>query len=196
MQILRMFSGLTGWICALLLPSGIVAADDESLSSASPPWHISNEQPVDSLYIPRDIQKAYDKGTRSTDGKPGPNYWQNHSSHNMRITVSPPDRRVQGEQEIIYTNNSPDALDHLLFRMYMNSHQPEAMRDKPYPSEFLSKGITVEEFSVDGKVMDWAKNGGNFADFNIPEAQFIASNSTSPCLQRAASASRCAGIMN
>lgn len=168
MRALQKLGGLTALVSALALSSGVVAADENPPSPASPPWQISDEQPSDALYIPRDIQKAYDKGTRSPDGKPGPNYWQNHSTHNMRITVSPPDKRVQAEQEIIYTNNSPDTLDHLLFRMYMNSHQPEAMRDKPHPTDFLNKGIIVEEFSVEGQSVAWENNGGQFASLNIP----------------------------
>lgn len=168
MGAVRYFGRMCGFLFALAGTVGALAADEKNAGSSSPPWQISDEQPSDALYVPRDIQAAYDKGTRSRDGKPGPKYWQNHSKHNMRITVSPPDRRVQGEQEIIYTNNSRDTLDHLLFRLYMNSHRPEAMRDKPRPTEFLNNGITVEEFSIDGKVMDWEKNGGNFASLNIP----------------------------
>ena len=37
-----------------------------------------------SLYMPRDIQNAFKKETRSLDGKPGKNYWQNHGK---RITL-------------------------------------------------------------------------------------------------------------
>jgi uncharacterized protein (UPF0147 family) len=29
------------------------------------------------LYMPRNIRKAYDKGTRDISGAPGKNYWQN-----------------------------------------------------------------------------------------------------------------------
>ena len=31
------------------------------------------------LYMPRDIQKAFNKGTRQADGNPGKKYWQNHA---------------------------------------------------------------------------------------------------------------------
>ncbi len=37
--------------------------------------------------MPRNIKAAYAKGTRSMDGKPGKNYWQNHGKYNMEITV-------------------------------------------------------------------------------------------------------------
>jgi Peptidase family M1 domain len=168
MRTVRTAGRLAGLICTLAFSSGALAADDSAQSPVSPPWQISDEQPGDELYVPRDIQATFDKGTRSRDGKPGPNYWQNHSTHNMRITVSPPSKRIEGEQEIIYTNNSPDTLDHLLFRLYMNSHQPEAMRDKPHPTDFLNKGIIVEEFNVEGQTVPWENNGGQFASLNIP----------------------------
>ncbi|RDV02446.1 M1 family peptidase [Sphingorhabdus pulchriflava] len=168
MRTVRTAGRLTGLICALALSSGALAADDSAQSPSSPPWQISDEQSSDELYVPRDIQATYDKGTRSRDGKPGPNYWQNHSTHNMRITVSPPSKRIEGEQEIIYTNNSPDMLPVLIFRMYLNAHQPEAMRDRLYPTQFLNKGITVEEFSIDGKAMPWNDPANPLASINQP----------------------------
>jgi len=36
-----------------------------------------------------------------------PELLQNHAEHRMRISLNPPSRRVQGEQEIVYTNHSP-----------------------------------------------------------------------------------------
>jgi hypothetical protein len=57
------------------------------------------------LYIPRDIQQAYKKGTRSMDGKPGKNYWQNKGRYDIRITATPPSRTVRGSETIVYFNN-------------------------------------------------------------------------------------------
>lgn len=152
------------WIIAALAASApVMAADTESA-----PWTISNGQAGGGLYVPRDIQLTYQKGTRSRDGKPGPNYWQNHSAHTIKITVSPPGRRIEGEQEIIYTNNSPDALDFLVFRLYLNAHQPEAMRDRPYPSDFLNSGITVDSISINDKAVDWSKSSVARASMNGP----------------------------
>ena len=36
-----------------------------------------NQLTAQELYIPRNVKIAYEKGTRSKDGKPGLNYWQN-----------------------------------------------------------------------------------------------------------------------
>ncbi|HEY8967792.1 MAG TPA: hypothetical protein VIM64_01835, partial [Puia sp.] len=40
------------------------------------------------LYTPRNIQEAYKKGTRSLDGRPGPNYWQNKGRYTIAVTVA------------------------------------------------------------------------------------------------------------
>ncbi|MEP7095061.1 MAG: M1 family peptidase, partial [Flavobacterium sp.] len=39
------------------------------------------------LYMPRNIKQAYTNGTRSMDGKPGKNYWQNHGKYAIQLTV-------------------------------------------------------------------------------------------------------------
>jgi Peptidase family M1 domain len=149
------------------ISSSLSAAETASASGAAP-WIISNGNPDAELYVPRDIEATYDKGTRSRDGKPGPNYWQNHSVHNMRITVSPPSKRIEGDQEIVYTNNSPDTLNEIIFRMYLNSHQPEAMRDRSYKPEFLTRGIEVTEFNIENKPVEWANTEGQNAFYNVP----------------------------
>ena len=154
-------------LASLALPSALWATTAEPPSNEAP-WTIANGQSDVGLYEPRHIQKAYEKGTRSRDGKPGPNYWQNRAVHKIKVLVAPPNKRVQGEQEIIYTNNSPDPMPILIFRMYMNAHQPEAMRETPISSAFLTSGVTVEEFSVDGKAMAWDDPANPLASINSP----------------------------
>ena len=136
-------------------------------SAEAPPWQISNGNISAGLYMPREVQQAVAKGTRSPDGKPGKNYWQNEATHKMRITLNPPNKRVEGEQEIVYTNNSPDALPFLIFRLYANAHQPEAIREKAIATAFLAEGITVDEFSVDGVVKPWDNPSDPLASVNV-----------------------------
>ena len=162
-----------GWLATLLaalLTSASALAGSSTSATAinAPPWQIGNGQKGAALYVPRDIQKAYDSGTRSRDGRPGPNYWQNKPAHSMKITLSPPSRRVQGEQEIVYTNNSPAPMPILIFRLYVNAHQPEALRNKQVAPGFLSKGVTVESFSIDGKTKAWDDPANPLASVNGP----------------------------
>lgn len=151
---------------ALVFPMAARAESADGRADA-PPWVIANGQPDAGLYMPRDVQQAYAKGTRSPDGKPGPNYWQNHAEHRIRISVSPPSKRVQGEQEILYTNHSPEPLDRLIFRLYANAHQAEAIRDRPVDAKFLNDGITVEDFRIDGAAVPWNDPANALAAWNF-----------------------------
>lgn len=112
------------------------------------------------LYMPRNVAAAYRAGTRSADGKPGPNYWQNRAVYKISITVAPPNRTVTGTEEITYTNNSPDALAELFFRLDLNSHQPEAPREQPVSTDYLTSGIHIDEYAENGKVREWSDAKG------------------------------------
>ncbi|MBK8048587.1 MAG: hypothetical protein IPK16_16590 [Anaerolineales bacterium] len=110
-----------------------------------------------SLRMPRYVTPAYTTlGTRNADGTPGPNYWQNHSVHDIAIEVAPPGRTVTGTQTITYTNNSPNPLPLVVVRLIQNSRLPEAVREENHTPDFLTDGIQIDEFSVNGQVMPWA----------------------------------------
>lgn len=73
------------------------------------------------LYIPRDIKKAYTNGTRSMDGQPGKNYWQNRATYIINIDAQPPSRNIKGSEDIMYVNNSPDTLPSLVIKLFLYS---------------------------------------------------------------------------
>jgi hypothetical protein len=104
------------------------------------------------LYMPRNVARAYAAGTRSPDGRPGPKYWQNKGVYNISINVAPPDRKVTGSEDITYTNNSPKPLPMLIVRLELNSHQPEAPREEPISTDYLTSGVHIDEYSENGKV--------------------------------------------
>lgn len=107
------------------------------------------------LYMPRDVKRAFKNETRSPDGKPGKNYWQNHARYNITITAMPPDRTVKGEEEITYTNNSPDTLRNLVFKLLLNIHKPGAARLQDTDSDYLTTGTHIDAISVNGQPQKW-----------------------------------------
>ncbi|MNK23915.1 hypothetical protein D3C87_422150 [compost metagenome] len=116
------------------------------------------------LYMPRNIKAAYTKGTRSASGKPGPNYWQNHGKYNMDIKVDAETKVVSGEEEILYSNNSTDTLRNLAIRFVNNLHKPTSPRGGAVSPDFLSSGLNITAFSVDGETYkvnskDWGTVG-------------------------------------
>lgn len=107
------------------------------------------------LYTPRTIQNAYKNQTRSEDGKPGKKYWQNHAKYDIKLTVNPPERTVYGSEEIIYTNESPDTLYRLNFKLIINSHKPGSPRGRQVPEDYLTTGIHIDAYKENGKEQEW-----------------------------------------
>lgn len=110
------------------------------------------------FYMPRNVQRAFANGTRSADGRPGKNYWQNTAKYSISINVAPPNRTVTGTEDIVYTNNSPDTLANLVFRLELNSHVPGSPREVPQTNDYLTSGVHIDEYQENGKVKAW---GGN-----------------------------------
>ncbi len=113
------------------------------------------------LYQPRDVKAAFKNETRNSDGRPGKNYWQNTADYRINISVAPPNRTVSGTEEITYTNNSPNTLENIVFRLTLNSHTPEAAREQPVSPEYLSSGVQIDEYRENGKVKEWKQGRGN-----------------------------------
>ena len=103
------------------------------------------------LYMPRNIKAAYAKGTRSMNGKPGQNYWQNHGKYNMDIKVDAETKVVSGKEEILYSNNSSDTLKNLAIRFVNNLHKPTSPRSGAVSEDFLSSGLNIIAFSINGE---------------------------------------------
>ncbi|HEY8930822.1 MAG TPA: M1 family metallopeptidase [Mucilaginibacter sp.] len=99
------------------------------------------------LTMPPEVAQAYSKGTRSLDGKPGKNYWQNRGHYNISITAAPPARTIKGIEHITYFNNSPDVLHSLNMKLIMNFHNARNTAD---PAT-----IQVDELKVNGAKADW-----------------------------------------
>lgn len=117
------------------------------------------------LFVSRDIQKAYKSQTRSTDGRPGKNYWQNKASYTISITAMPPDRNIKGTETIVYTNNSPDSLKYLAIKLFLNSHKPTAPRDFPASPDYLTSGMHIDAVYINDVKTDW----GDSDDFYTVE---------------------------
>ena len=112
------------------------------------------------LYMPRDIQQAFNKGTRSPDGRPGPRYWQNRARYDITIAAAPPARDIRGREQITYFNNSPDTLKQVVLRIIQNIHQPGATRDGDAAADYLTTGLQVDTFMVAGQVRPYTGKAG------------------------------------
>ena len=101
--------------------------------------------------MPINFQHAYDKGTRSFDGKPGKNYWQNHSDYQINASIDVETKTLTGNENITYYNNSSDTLDILVFRMYQNLNILGNVHDMPLDQSEDLDGIVLTSMIIDGK---------------------------------------------
>jgi hypothetical protein len=102
------------------------------------------------LPVPRNIQAAYDKGTRDISGIPGKKYWQNFAVYDLKVRFEPATRLVSGTEEIEYTNNSPDTLRFIIFNLFPNIYQKGAIRARKIDSTDVSSGVTVTRLTING----------------------------------------------
>ena len=121
-----------------------------------------------SLPIPANIQAAYNKGTRTTGGAPGKNYWQNHAAYNLTINFTPKTRVLDGVDEIEYTNNSPDTLKQIWFKLYPNLYQKGNIRAMPIKPEDITDGARINKIEINQTVYDTSKLIVNGTNMIIP----------------------------
>jgi hypothetical protein len=103
------------------------------------------------LFIPRNIQAAYVKGTRSPDGKPGAEYWQNSADYKIEVEVEPSTYLIDGSEDITYYNNSPDTLKRIILRLYPNVFKKGSARDYSMSLEAVTNGVSIKKISVGGR---------------------------------------------
>jgi Peptidase family M1 domain len=120
-----------------------------------------------SLPVPRNIQAAIDKGTRTATGRPGPHYWQNRADYSIQVHFDPRTRLVSGRETIAYSNNSPDSLRQLLFKLYPNLYKKGAARNSAIKPEDLTDGVEISNVAIEGQPMAGAPKGANGTDMGL-----------------------------
>lgn len=116
------------------------------------------------LYIPRNIQKAYDKKTRSDDGKSGIMYWQNRADYKINISFEPKSLLLSGDETINYVNNSSDTLRELVIHLFPNMYKKGNARDADINFEDESDGVTIDKLVLDNNEIP-AKGNNEFVHF-------------------------------
>lgn len=108
-------------------------------------------------------------GYRSSNGLPGPQYWQNRVDYTIRATLNPDTAgpSLSGEEVITYTNNSPDSLGQLWLQLDQNIYKANSR------SRFANGGAS--RGTTDGIVLDEVEieRGGSFvaADYLVDDTR-------------------------
>ena len=110
------------------------------------------------LYIPKEIQNAYKNETRSKDGKPGINYWQNTVDYHIDVTVTPDTREIDGKETVLFKNNSPDVIPDIVINLYYDVFKNGNVRDISVNEEDIGEGVNIKELTVNGENYDLTNN--------------------------------------
>ncbi len=107
------------------------------------------------LQLPRNFLNAYEKNnTRSLNGEPGKNYWQNTADYTIDVHFNPETLMVSGSETIVYTNNSPDTLHNTWFKLYPNLYKKGNIRDMSIDQEDLTNGVKVTDVFVNDSAVN------------------------------------------
>jgi hypothetical protein len=109
-------------------------------------------------YQPRETFAPYDMGQgvnvyRSSNGLPGPAYWQNRADYAIHATLDEKGPGLTGSEEVSYTNNSPDTLDVLWLQLDQNLYKADSRgtfaggRGRPTSTD----GYVIESVEVEVK---------------------------------------------
>src|SRR2546423_10322120 len=109
------------------------------------------------LTMPRNLEATFEKGTRSKDGEPGKNYWQNKADYTLNVNFNPVTRQLTGAETIQYNNNSPDTLSEIWFKLYPNLYKKGALRSRSIADEDVSDGVKINSMTINETVQDSSK---------------------------------------
>jgi len=101
------------------------------------------------LYVPRNMAKTFELQSRSKTGEPGVKYWQNKPSYKIDIEFDPQTYWLTGQEDIKYTNNSPDTLKRLTITLLGDIYNKNNYtHDWGMNRKIMNDGVVINKMSV------------------------------------------------
>ncbi len=121
---------------------GVAVSADAPLSAA----HYVPLQTFAPLTLPEPVNRY-----RSSNGAPGPDYWQNRADYELHATLDTTHKVLSASEVITYTNHSPDSLTSLWIQLDQNQYRRDARAlaaDEEIRKEFTD-GYGLDEVAVE-----------------------------------------------
>ncbi len=136
-------------VLAILLAGCSTSRPVEQTPAARTPVFVRPERPLPApITLPTSFAMAVERGTRTIDGRPGPNYWQQYARYDLTARIDTATRRLDGEGRIVYLNRSPDTLRQLFLELPLNVHAEGVVRNEPAE---VTGGVSLHYVAVDGQ---------------------------------------------
>ncbi|MCX6296078.1 MAG: M1 family peptidase, partial [Bacteroidetes bacterium] len=97
---------------------------------------------------------------RSASGAPGSQYWQQKADYNINAFLNEKTLTLEGEEQITYTNNSPDALSYLWLQLDENQHNANN-ESNYFDGSKINQPVTdaqLDGFDVKKQLKDYGVN--------------------------------------
>ncbi len=93
---------------------------------------------------------------RSSNGAPGPQYWQNRADYTLHATINPDAKTLNASESITYSNNSPDKLTSLWLNLEQNLYRKDSRGHAFFPAERHSRHASPDTANpfTDGYLLD------------------------------------------
>jgi hypothetical protein len=125
-------------------------------------------EPIPPVDPSPEFQRAVERGTRTTTGRPGPRYWQQWAVYTIRAELDTATAMLSGTETVRYHNRSPDSLGEVYLHVLANIFAPGAPTNDSTPrtspvafSRVVAQGAVLgvvdsadrPGYRVDGTVM-------------------------------------------
>lgn len=145
----------------LALATSASAAPLRAAQQAGPPdVPQTTERPaIRSVEPPASFRRAVEADTRTPEGRPGPEYWQQRVDYDIEAELDPATGRIEGRQTIAYRNRSPDTLRSVVLHLDQNVYAEGARRNRRAP---ITGGMEVRDLRVDGETVRTRRPGSSY----------------------------------
>lgn len=114
----------------------------------------------------------YGNQYRSASGKPGPAYWQNRADYAINVSLDTAGHSINGDVQIVYTNNSPDELEFLWLQLDQNQFDIDSRATAATPVGGGRFGNTDFDGGYEiGSVTVEGESGSGEADYIITDTR-------------------------
>lgn len=110
------------------------------------------------IEFPEAFQRAVARGTRTNEGLPGKDYWQQETDYTITVKLFPEEKKLEGSGKIVYVNRSFDALDAIHFELAMNLHKEGTIRNEEAE---ITGGVQISSVRIDGVPLKENDFGGS-----------------------------------
>lgn len=108
---------------------------------------------------------------RSASGKPGPQYWQNSASYDIKATLDDQADKVRGTLTMTYTNNSPETLDFVWFQLDQNLFNSKSRGQATIPLSQSRYGNAASTFEGGYQLTNIKVNNTATSDYIISDTR-------------------------